>query len=326
MPMNFNIKSAGESSFARLAEIWEAAVRATHHFLPEEKIVFYCERIPGYFRRVDSLELVEADGRILGFIGTNRPTAGHHAKIEMLFVDPAYHGRGVGKALLHHVISNHRSVDADVNEQNSGAVAFYKQCAFHVIGRSACDSLGDPFPLLHLTHAAPVVETIEIREEEPRDFDAVRILLREAFERHPYSNGKEYRLVELLREQKGLALALVAECRREILGHIAFSPVRIGGVDDAWFALGPVAVRREEQRQGIGSSLIRKGLDILKQRHAAGCVLVGDPTYYSRFGFSSHEHLTVEAVPGEYVLQLSFRDTPSVGQVAFHPAFGVCSH
>ena len=145
------ITKATPGTFERLTEIWESAVRATHHFLPEEKIVFYRSQIPKYLGGVSELLMaVTVNGEILGFIGTTPPAEKKYAQVEMLFVDAVIHGQGVGKALLRHVADRYGPLEVDVNEQNPGALAFYEKCGFHVAGRSDTDMLGDPFPILHL--------------------------------------------------------------------------------------------------------------------------------------------------------------------------------
>lgn len=149
------IISAAPKDFERLVCIWEAAVRATHHFLPEEKIVFYRVQIPKYLAAVPELELAVENGNIFGFIGTVPPSEDKPASIEMLFVDPGVHGRGIGKALVNHVATKYDPLTLDVNEQNPGGLAFYRRVGFHVLGRSETDSLGDPFPLLHLSNHQP---------------------------------------------------------------------------------------------------------------------------------------------------------------------------
>ncbi len=72
---------------------------------------------------------------------------------------------------------------------------------------------------------------------------------------------------------------------QQVVGHIAFSPVTIDGRDLGWYGLGPLAVHPDRQRLGIGALLVRTGLDLLRDQAAQGCVLLGDPLYYARFGF-----------------------------------------
>src|SRR5690606_39869862 len=77
----------------------------------------------------------------------------------------------------------------------------------------------------------------------------------------------------------------VAESDGEIIGHVAISPVRISDSADGWFGLGPISVLPEFQGQGVGSQLMKSALDELEARGAAGCVVLGEPGYYGRFGF-----------------------------------------
>ena len=126
-----------------------------------------------------------------------------------------------------------------------------------------------------------------IRFEKPDDADAIHELTRVAFEPMPYSSNTEARIVRDLRASGDLTLSLVAEEDGEIIGHVAFSPVTIGNVEDGWYGLGPISVKPERQRQGIGRALIERGLDVLRERDATGCALIGDPSVYRGVGFES---------------------------------------
>jgi putative acetyltransferase len=79
------------------------------------------------------------------------------------------------------------------------------------------------------------------------------------------------------------------------------------------------------QKQGIGKSLVREGLYLLKKSSAKGCVLVGDPDYYIRFGFRNIPDLIFEGVPQEYFLALPFTEDRVGGVVVFHEAFSATS-
>lgn len=91
------------------------------------------------------------DGETVGFAGT---AAG---SLEMLFVDAAHRGRGIGGALLTHVLRNEAVTRVDVNEQNAQAAGFYARWGFEVVGRSALDGEGRPYPLLHMALARAAV-------------------------------------------------------------------------------------------------------------------------------------------------------------------------
>jgi putative acetyltransferase len=88
------------------------------------------------------------------------------------------------------------------------------------------------------------------------------------------------------------------------------------------FGLGPISVLPIHQVRGIGSRLMQETLRLLRERGAAGCVLVGDPGYYRRFGFRSEPSLTTPDVPAEYFLALSFGGVVPEAVVTFHEAFG----
>lgn len=146
------IEAATEPDFPVLLGIWESAVRATHHFLPEASLQdIKSQLIPAYFPQVQ-LFLVrrKADGQILGFAGI----AGQ--KLEMLFVAPEHHGLGVGKALLNFVVDQHFINAVDVNEQNPQAAGFYLSQGFVQVDRSVLDGQGNPFPILHLQYSSAV--------------------------------------------------------------------------------------------------------------------------------------------------------------------------
>jgi predicted N-acetyltransferase YhbS len=162
-----------------------------------------------------------------------------------------------------------------------------------------------------------------VRPETDRDVDGIREVNIAAFEGHPFSQQTEHLIVEALRTAGALELSLVAESEGEVVGHIAFSAAAIGGSSPGWFLLGPVAVLPPRQGEGIGRALVEAGLDALRTRGARGCVLVGDPAFYSRFGFSSHPGVAWHGVPDENVLCLWMSGEWPTGEVACHPAFMV---
>jgi putative acetyltransferase len=162
-----------------------------------------------------------------------------------------------------------------------------------------------------------------IRPEERKDIDAIEQITCDAFLNHPYSHQTEHLIIKALREAGALAVSLVAEADGEVVGHIAFSEVAIDDSYPSWFGLGPISVRPDSQRRGIGWALLQAGLAAICAIGARGCVLVGNPDFYDRFGFSQASPLLLEGVLPQYFLALAFGDRPSGGQVAFHPAFSV---
>lgn len=160
-----------------------------------------------------------------------------------------------------------------------------------------------------------------IRRETNRDVAAIRAITLAAFSDHPYSNAREHILIEALRQAQALTLSLVAETSDGVVGHIAFSPVAIAGMQHNWFGLGPLAVLPTQQRRGIGSNLVRQGLAQLQELGARGCVLVGEPEFYRRFGFAPTPALQLEGIPPSYFLALAFAGEMPQGLVTYHPAF-----
>lgn len=139
------IATVTPQEFPALLAVWESAVRATHTFLSEDDIAALHTQIPCYFAMVTLRVWRDPQGRIRGFIGTSGET------IEMLFIDAESRGKGIGRALLSWAIEQGAN-QLDVNEQNPQALAFYQHCGFSIIGRSALDGQGRPFPLLHLRY------------------------------------------------------------------------------------------------------------------------------------------------------------------------------
>lgn len=159
---------------------------------------------------------------------------------------------------------------------------------------------------------------MNIRNEIAADVAAIETLTYSAFDGHPHhapgAKPTEHLIVNRLRESGGLALSLVAAEADRIVGHIAFSPVSVGGNAAGWYGLAPVSVLPERQGEGISR---------LQAAGAAGIVLLGEPGYYGRFGFKACAEMTLPGVPADYFLILP---TPGgkplpAGDVAFHPAF-----
>ena len=162
-----------------------------------------------------------------------------------------------------------------------------------------------------------------VRDEMVSDVEAIFDVTKAAFEDCIFSNHTEQFIINALRAANALTISLVAEVGGQVVGHIAFSPVTVSDGSQDWYGLGPISVRPEYQKQGIGKSLMVEGLSRLKALGARGCVLVGDPNYYERFGFRSLPELTHEGVPQENVLALPLGDHTAQGIVEFHPSFWV---
>ena len=142
------IEQADAGDYQALIALWEASVRATHHFLQEADIIALKPLIlEHYFAAVD-LVCARGEEEIAGFCGV------HDGNIEMLFIAPEARGSGVGRLLVAHAIQRQGARRVDVNEQNAQALGFYQHLGFEVTGRSPLDGQGKPYPLLHMALAA----------------------------------------------------------------------------------------------------------------------------------------------------------------------------
>ena len=129
----------------RIQTVWESSVRATHTFLTEADIVAMRPEVWQGAEQIDQLYGFFDDGDTLqGIIGVQGK------KIEMLFVDAAARGQGIGGKLLRFATGTLGANAVDVNDQNGQGAAFYAHMGFEVAGRSALDEQGRPFPILHL--------------------------------------------------------------------------------------------------------------------------------------------------------------------------------
>ena len=160
-----------------------------------------------------------------------------------------------------------------------------------------------------------------IRKEKRSDIEAITQVTIAAFKTLQISNQTEQFIIKALRNANALTISLVAEVDGRVVGHIAFSPVTISDGSPNWHGLGPVSMLPEYQKQGIGESLVNKGLSLLKAMGGRGCSLVGDPAYYQRFGFRNIPDLVHEGIPQEVFLALPFTEKVPQGMVIFHEAF-----
>ena len=163
----------------------------------------------------------------------------------------------------------------------------------------------------------------DIYPERPEDAAIIRQVTEAAFAVAEHSDGTEGAIVDALRAAGALSVSLVARRGGERVGHVAFSPVTLDGADLGWYGLGPVSVRPDLHGQGIGGALIRAGLEQLKALGAQGCVVLGDPRYYQRFGFAVDPAIRYDGVPPEDFMALPLGSSTATGQVAYHPAFSM---
>ncbi len=167
-----------------------------------------------------------------------------------------------------------------------------------------------------------MISGLLIRDEVAQDHALITELVRVAFAPMPFSDENDHLITAALRSAGDLTLSSVAQLQGEVIGHVAFSPVFIGG-HDGWFGLGPIAVAPVRQRRGVGRALVAAGLTRLAAMGAAGCTLIGNPDIYGRFGFHNHGGLTHAGLPLHLVQWQALRPgAPPVGALRFAAAFG----
>lgn len=174
-------------------------------------------------------------------------------------------------------------------------------------------------------HGIEELMSIQARSETSSDVAAIYAVTAKAFLDAAHTSHTEQFIVNALRDCGQLSVSLVAEENGEVLGHVAVSPVSVSGGASGWYGLGPLSVVPERQRQGIGSLLVKQALEELRNLGAAGCVLLGDPGYYRRFGFRAEPALVLPDVPPEYFQAISFAGPVPAGRVTYHAAFNAAA-
>jgi len=130
--------------FERVVEVWEASVRATHHFVSEADINLFRPLVREEVGRVPVDCVRDDQGLVVGFMIVAE------GKVEALFIHPDWRGQGIGRRLFQHAVDDLGATEVDVNEQNEQALGFYLRMGFEIVGRSDLDSTGKPYPLLHM--------------------------------------------------------------------------------------------------------------------------------------------------------------------------------
>ena len=162
---------------------------------------------------------------------------------------------------------------------------------------------------------------VVVRDEGSEDHADIHEVTRLAFIGQPYSDGDEPELIDRLRAEGALTLSLVAMDGDVLVGQITFSPAGLTPENGPWYALGPVSVTPSRQGQGIGSRLIESGLGRIKAMSAMGCILTGNPDYYSRFGFVMAPEHCPENEPPEYCMLKLLQSEKPEGRFSFRQPF-----
>lgn len=153
-------------------------------------------------------------------------------------------------------------------------------------------------------------ELLQIRKEQLGDYDAVREINRVTFEQ-----DTESRIVDKIRDACEECLSLVAAIDGKLVGHILFSPVSLESKEglNSGMGLGPMAVLPDYQKQGIGSSLVKEGLRLLKNAQVPFVIVLGHPSYYPRFGFEKAKNYALfpqwQGIPDEAFMVLFFDES-----------------
>ena len=161
--------------------------------------------------------------------------------------------------------------------------------------------------------------TIDIDNETTSDAAAIAALITEAFATARVASGTEAEIVTRLRADGKLLLSLVARDGGTMVGHLAASPATIGG-ERGWALIGPLAVDPAHQGRGIGTALMHAALKRLAGMGERGVVLVGNPDYYRRFGFTPDCGVDLPGVPPANVMARPLAGGQAKGRLVCHPA------
>lgn len=128
-----------------LLKVWENSVRATHKFLSNEEILEIKEYVPQALSDISHLIIdTDENERPIAFMGIE------NNKLEMLFINSGYRGKGIGKKMLLYGIEKYKVNDLAVNEDNPQAKGFYEHMGFKVYQRNELDDQGKPYPVLYM--------------------------------------------------------------------------------------------------------------------------------------------------------------------------------
>jgi len=164
-----------------------------------------------------------------------------------------------------------------------------------------------------------MIRGLVIREAKADDHESIAALVEAAF-----GQPDEARLVERLRRQGDMVLDLVATNAGELVAHVVFSRLRVEGEHGRFdaVALAPMAVLPDRQRSGVGRSLIENAHHILEERGEALSIVLGDPAYYGRFGYTHDRATNFQSdYQGEALQALAWDTAPQSGRLIYPQAF-----
>lgn len=142
--ITFSKQERSNEVISSLSGLWNRSVRLTHNFLSEKDFANLEPYAGQALAEVPVLAVAETEDRVAGFIGLSED------KIEMLFIDPAFIGKGIGHKLVDWATNGNGIRLIDVNEQNTHAVSVYRHWGFQPYDRNETDDQGNPFPILRM--------------------------------------------------------------------------------------------------------------------------------------------------------------------------------
>lgn len=261
------------------------------------------------------LFVAEEAGTIAGF------SEYHGDEICAVYVHPRFSRQGIGRRLFQRVVQElaRAGVKKAWLDASLSSVEFYRAMGcvgnierVHRVGG------GTELRCVRMDYA---IADVVVRAERPSDIAQIHDVVDRAFQPYSLTSRTEPFIVIELRDAGELAISLVADLEGLIVGHVAVSPVVISDGAKGWYGLGPLAVAPAFQRRGIGCKLVGQALAELEQRGASGCVVLGNPAYYGRFGFRSRSDLRLPGAPPEHFQSCTFKPPPPIGSVAYHAAF-----
>lgn len=165
-----------------------------------------------------------------------------------------------------------------------------------------------------------MIRGLVIRPAEADDFGSIEGLLDAAF-----GGTDESRLIAALRRDGDCVLELVATHELKLVGHLLFSRLRVEEARQKSFdavALAPLAVQPKRQNTGIGTALVENAHNVLKEAGERLSVVLGEPDYYGRFGYSCERAAGFDSdYAGPYLQALAWGKAPTGGHLVYAPAF-----
>jgi len=156
-----------------------------------------------------------------------------------------------------------------------------------------------------------------IRKEHCNDYPSIELITKQAFHGNSDYSNKDPLTLKKLRQNQLFTFALVAEYKKNIVAHIAIASVLINGKKANVFTITSLAVLPKYQGKGIASKLVKMVLSRLAKGKAHCCVLVGEPKFYQRLGFSVENNLTYQGAPKEYLQSFYFETKKIQGKLTF---------